>query len=814
MAFLDKDGLEHLWSKITAKLAGKSDTGHSHSNATTSAAGFMSTSDKSKLDGIAAGAQVNTITGVKGNSENSYRTGNVNITAANIGLGNVNNTSDANKPVSSAQQSAIDSASASALSSAKTYADGLNTAMDTRMDAAESKLSGIADGANKTTVDSALSSTSTNPVQNKVINSALSGKVPTTRTVNGKDLSSNISLTASDVGADASGSAANALASAKSYADSAAATVKNDLLNGAGTAYDTLKELGDLIDDNKDAIDALETVAAGKANASHTHGNITNAGAIGTAANKAVITTTNGVLTTGTVPVASGGTGSTTAAGALTNLGLTATAAEINKLDGVTATTAELNYVDGVTSNIQSQLDSKAASDHSHTITASASDDDIVVLTGTNGTNKVTYSASHAASGATAGSYGDSSAQTPAHGGSFKVPYVTVNATGHVTGISAHNVTLPAAQTLSSLGVTATAAELNKLDGVTATTAELNYVDGVTSSIQSQIDGKASSNHNHIYYGVCETAADTVAKTVTVDNFELVTGAMVIVKFINSNSASSPTLNVNSTGAKPIYRYGTTAVSTGTTTTGWTAGAVQMFVYDGTGWVRDYWNNTTYSNASLGCGYVTCSTAAATVAKTASLSSYSLTTGGIVAVKFTYDVPASATLNINSKGAKSIYYNGAAITAGVIKAGDTATFVYSSQYHLISINRDPYTKAEVDSALSGKAASSHDHSADNITSGTLGVARGGTGKATHTSNAVLTGNGTSAVKNVATASGAFYATSANGAAKFGTLPVAQGGTGATTAAAARTNLGAAASDVITVSSTEPTSSTCMIWVQI
>jgi hypothetical protein len=82
----------------------------------------------------------------------------------------------------------------------------------------------------------------------------------------------------------------------------------------------------------------------------------------------------------------------------------------------------------------------------------------------------------------------------------------------------------------------------------------------------------------------------------------------------------------------------------------------------------------------------------------------------------------------------------------------------------------------------------HEHSTASITTGTLGVARGGTGKATHTSNAILTGNGTSAVKNVATANGAFYATSTNGAAQFGTLPIAQGGTGATSASAARTNL--------------------------
>ena len=189
-------------------------------------------------------------------------------------------------------------------------------------------------------------------------------------------------------------------------------------------------------------------------------------------------------------------------------------------------------------------------------------------------------------------------------------------------------------------------------------------------------------------YGVCETAADDAAKIVTVDNFSLETGAIVIVKFTNSNSVASPTLNVNNTGAKAIMRYGTTAASSGTTTSGWVAGAVQMFVFDGTNWIRDYWNNTTYNNVGLGQGYTTCSTAAATVAKTADLSSYALTTGGIVSVKFTYDVPASATLNINSKGAKAIYHKGAAIKAGVIKAGDTATFIYSTRYHLIAIDRD------------------------------------------------------------------------------------------------------------------------------
>lgn len=72
----------------------------------------------------------------------------------------------------------------------------------------KTKLSNIEDGANKTVVDTALSSTSTNPVQNKVINTKLDSmqsdidsKVPSSRTVNGKALTANITLSASDVGA-------------------------------------------------------------------------------------------------------------------------------------------------------------------------------------------------------------------------------------------------------------------------------------------------------------------------------------------------------------------------------------------------------------------------------------------------------------------------------------------------------------------------------------------------------------------------------------------------------------------------------------
>ena len=94
-------------------------TGTAHGAATTAVAGFMSSTDKTKLDGVAAGAQVNAVTTVAG------RTGAVVLTKDDVGLGNVDNTSDASKPVSTAQAAA----DASTLASAKTYADSKITAL-------------------------------------------------------------------------------------------------------------------------------------------------------------------------------------------------------------------------------------------------------------------------------------------------------------------------------------------------------------------------------------------------------------------------------------------------------------------------------------------------------------------------------------------------------------------------------------------------------------------------------------------------------------------------------------------------------------
>lgn len=68
-------------------------------------AGVLTAADKTKLDGIAAGAEVNTVTSVAG------KTGAVTLAKTDVGLGNVDNTSDANKPISTATQTALDAKS-------------------------------------------------------------------------------------------------------------------------------------------------------------------------------------------------------------------------------------------------------------------------------------------------------------------------------------------------------------------------------------------------------------------------------------------------------------------------------------------------------------------------------------------------------------------------------------------------------------------------------------------------------------------------------------------------------------------------------
>lgn len=96
------------------------------------------------------------------------------------------------------------------------------------------------------------------------VDNIVKGDTPVAQATNAEkatqDASGNVITSTYETKSDATAK----LTEAKNYATQ----IKNELLNGAGDAYDTLKELGDLIDDKQDAITALETIAAGKADKS------------------------------------------------------------------------------------------------------------------------------------------------------------------------------------------------------------------------------------------------------------------------------------------------------------------------------------------------------------------------------------------------------------------------------------------------------------------------------------------------------------------------------------------------------------------
>lgn len=116
-------------------------------DATESASGLMSAADKAKLNGIAEGAtKIKVDTALSSTSTNPVQ----------------------NKVINSALSGKAGT------SVATTNANGLMSAAD------KTKLNGIATGANKTIVDTTLSDSSTNPVQNKVVKAALDNKADKT----------------------------------------------------------------------------------------------------------------------------------------------------------------------------------------------------------------------------------------------------------------------------------------------------------------------------------------------------------------------------------------------------------------------------------------------------------------------------------------------------------------------------------------------------------------------------------------------------------------------------------------------------------
>lgn len=378
----------------------------------------------------------------------------------------------------------------------------------------------------------------------------------------------------------------------------------------------------------------------------------------------------------------------------LSSFGITATASELNKLDGVTATSTELNYVDGVTSNIQTQLDGKAASSHTHkvanisdlTVTATELNymDGVTDNVQTQLDNKASISHNHAASNITSGTLS-----------SDRLP------------------TIPIAK--GGTGATTASGVLTNL-GITATASELNYVDGVTSNIQTQLNGKASNSHTHNYLSI---SGGNLTGTLGIGNkyelspaYNYTNGCLIdigaaksstmVVIHITGNSYNSSTLPINS--LFQFYDYGDgTIMNYSGVNLGLSLGAMTAYRH----------NNRLYAYIKQTASYQTLSFTIVTNKSglTPTVINNAAHTSGY-----------SDLVNINPKNvaldghthnyAGSSSAGGAATSA--IKAtqdanGNVITSTYATKTELNT------AKSGLQTSINGKANSSHTHTIANIT---------------------------------------------------------------------------------------------------
>lgn len=147
--------------------------------------------EKNKLQGVENGAQKNTVTGVKGNSETIYRTGNVNITKENIGLSNVDDVkqwSSNNHPTTLSGYGITDGVGSTDFSNLE---QKVNTNED-NIAMLDSDIGGLNTSVGTLQTDMGSVKTAVKTLQDTY--------VPNTRKVNGKSLDKDIFIDKSDVG--------------------------------------------------------------------------------------------------------------------------------------------------------------------------------------------------------------------------------------------------------------------------------------------------------------------------------------------------------------------------------------------------------------------------------------------------------------------------------------------------------------------------------------------------------------------------------------------------------------------------------------
>lgn len=313
-------------------------------------------------------------------------------------------------------------------------------------------------------------------------------------------------------------------------------TKLNNFLDVDDTTTDQLSEVLALIENNRGTLESLTT---NKVNVSDIIDNLTtnNSSKVLSAAQGVAVKNLIDVLQTAVNGKQSAVTGG---ASTITSSNLTSNRALVSNGSGKVAisdiTSTELGYLDGVTANVQTQLNAKAASSHTHDYAGSSS----------------------------AGGAATSANKLNTDAGSVTQPIYFKD-----------GVPVSTSHTLN--------ADVPENAKFTDTTYEVatQSTDGLLSA-----DDKTQLDNGGI--PIVTTSGDGSAYTATVDGISALTAGMkvTIIPHVTSTTMS-PTLNVNNLGAKSIrmpITYNSSATSVGFVTS-WIVKNIPITVeYDGTYW--------------------------------------------------------------------------------------------------------------------------------------------------------------------------------------------------------------------------------------
>ena len=365
---------------------------------------------------------------MEGTISNAKDATNVTSTIAGTAISSLFNMSS-NKPTKAKSAASADSAKKA------TYAsDDSNTSIGTRFSNLTTSIKAVEEELSESTTElqENIAALSTAVSSNKTTTDTSITKIVNGTTTVAKATNAKTATTANDVtnlSLDSSSEATIKLTWGPRSEHSTSFTVSGESIGGTVTSAENVTKSIN----GKSITDIFSGTVAKKASQLNTARNlITKLNSTSAGSFNGTADVTIGV--SGTLPIANGGTGATTAAGALTKLGINATATELNYMEDATGniqaqlnekqakitgaatsiissnltasralisdgngkvvvsdvTAAELKCLDGVTSNVQNQLDGKAATNHGNHVPATQTADSATFLRNDNSWQKIT----------------------------------------------------------------------------------------------------------------------------------------------------------------------------------------------------------------------------------------------------------------------------------------------------------------------------------------------------------------------------------------------------------------------------------------